>query len=291
MCSRAESGQDARAHPQYARPGEQATRVRVRTPSGEGWEEPGRRAGEDGSASDGQEGHERALPGGSRAARRPGAASTAGGSGRSGRWAPSPRRRSRTARWRCSSAAAVATSRCSTASSARTWPTAPPAATSSPRRRPDVILAVTRAVDRGSGVLYLYGNYAGDIMNFDIGRRARRRRGHPGADGARLGRRRLGPGRPAGPPARDRRRHLRHQDRRRGGHRARRTSTRWRASPRRRATPPARSASRVAAGSIPETGERTFELGDDEIEIGMGAPRRARRPRARRWRPPTRSST
>ena len=27
----------------------------------------------------------------------------------------------------------------------------------------------------------------------------------------------------------------------------------------------------LAAGSIPETGERTFELPDDEIEIGMGA--------------------
>ena len=26
----------------------------------------------------------------------------------------------------------------------------------------------------------------------------------------------------------------------------------------------------VAAGSIPETGEPTFELGDDEIEVGMG---------------------
>ena len=27
----------------------------------------------------------------------------------------------------------------------------------------------------------------------------------------------------------------------------------------------------VRAGSLPETGEPTFELGDDEIEIGMGA--------------------
>src|SRR5690606_38294707 len=27
----------------------------------------------------------------------------------------------------------------------------------------------------------------------------------------------------------------------------------------------------VAAGSIPETGKLTFELADDEIEIGMGA--------------------
>lgn len=33
---------------------------------------------------------------------------------------------------------------------------------------PDQILTATQAVDRGKGVLYLYGNYSGDIMNFDI---------------------------------------------------------------------------------------------------------------------------
>lgn len=30
------------------------------------------------------------------------------------------------------------------------------------------MLAVTRAVDGGRGVLYLYGNYGGDVMNFDL---------------------------------------------------------------------------------------------------------------------------
>ena len=34
---------------------------------------------------------------------------------------------------------------------------------------PDIVLEATKAVNRGKGVLYLYGNYAGDIMNFDIG--------------------------------------------------------------------------------------------------------------------------
>lgn len=34
---------------------------------------------------------------------------------------------------------------------------------------PDIVLEATRAVNRGKGVLYLYGNYAGDVMNFDIG--------------------------------------------------------------------------------------------------------------------------
>ena len=33
---------------------------------------------------------------------------------------------------------------------------------------PDPILACTRAVSGGAGVLYLYGNYAGDVMNFDM---------------------------------------------------------------------------------------------------------------------------
>ncbi len=33
---------------------------------------------------------------------------------------------------------------------------------------PDCILELTRAVDRGRGVLYLYGNYTGDVMNFDM---------------------------------------------------------------------------------------------------------------------------
>ena len=33
---------------------------------------------------------------------------------------------------------------------------------------PDVIAAAAKAVHRGKGVLFLYGNYAGDNMNFDM---------------------------------------------------------------------------------------------------------------------------
>jgi dihydroxyacetone kinase len=33
---------------------------------------------------------------------------------------------------------------------------------------PDTILEVTKAVDAGKGVLYVYGNYAGDVLNFDM---------------------------------------------------------------------------------------------------------------------------
>jgi len=34
---------------------------------------------------------------------------------------------------------------------------------------PDIVLAATQAADRGQGVLYVYGNYAGDNLNFDMG--------------------------------------------------------------------------------------------------------------------------
>lgn len=33
---------------------------------------------------------------------------------------------------------------------------------------PDLVLAATEAVDGGAGVIYVYGNYAGDILNFDL---------------------------------------------------------------------------------------------------------------------------
>ena len=33
---------------------------------------------------------------------------------------------------------------------------------------PDIVLEATRVLNQGRGVLYLYGNYAGDNMNFDI---------------------------------------------------------------------------------------------------------------------------
>ena len=33
---------------------------------------------------------------------------------------------------------------------------------------PDIVLAVTEALDQGNGVLYLYNNYTGDVLNFDM---------------------------------------------------------------------------------------------------------------------------
>ena len=34
---------------------------------------------------------------------------------------------------------------------------------------PDIVLDGAKAVNRGRGVLFLYGNYAGDVLNFDMG--------------------------------------------------------------------------------------------------------------------------
>jgi dihydroxyacetone kinase-like protein len=134
---------------------------------------------------------------------------------------------------------------------------------------PDVILAVTRAVNRGAGVLFLYGNYAGDIMNFDLAAEM------AAEEGIRVRTVRIWDDVASAPPDQ--------QELRRGiagdlfvvkiaGAAA---ATLGDLDDVVRVTEKARDATRsigvaVAAGSIPETGERTFELGDDEIEIGMG---------------------
>lgn len=134
---------------------------------------------------------------------------------------------------------------------------------------PDIILETTKAVHRGRGVLYLYGNYAGDNMNFDIAaemaadegievktvrvwddvasappERMHDRRGIAGdlfvikiAGGAAATLDNLGEVYRVAAKARD---HVRSMG------------------------------VAVSAGSIPETGEPTFELPEDEIEIGMG---------------------
>ncbi len=34
---------------------------------------------------------------------------------------------------------------------------------------PNIVFEATQAVDKGKGTLFLYGNYAGDVMNFDLG--------------------------------------------------------------------------------------------------------------------------
>jgi len=135
---------------------------------------------------------------------------------------------------------------------------------------PDLILAATKAVHRGNGVFYTYGNYAGDNMNFDIAaelatdegitvrtvriwddvaaaplERITDRRGIAGdffvvkiAGGAATELKTLDEAYRVAVKARDNTRSM---------------------------------GVALSAGSIPETGERTFELPEDEIEIGMGA--------------------
>jgi dihydroxyacetone kinase-like protein len=134
---------------------------------------------------------------------------------------------------------------------------------------PDVILEVTRALNQGRGVLYLYGNYAGDNMNFDI---AAEMAAEEGIETKTV---RVWDDVASAPPERV-------EDRRgiagdlfvikiAGGVAA----TSGDIEEVFRVTTQARDNTRsmgvaVAAGSIPETGEPTFELPEDEIEIGMG---------------------
>jgi dihydroxyacetone kinase-like protein len=134
---------------------------------------------------------------------------------------------------------------------------------------PDVILAAARAVDRGRGVLYVYGNYAGDNMSFDLAAEL------AADEGIATKTVRVWDDVAAAPPDRC-------EDRRgiagdlpvikiagavcaAGADldEAHRVAAKARDNTRSLGVA-------VAAGSIPETGEPTFELGEDEIEIGMG---------------------
>jgi dihydroxyacetone kinase-like protein len=134
---------------------------------------------------------------------------------------------------------------------------------------PDIILEATRALDQGNGVLYLYGNYAGDNMNFDIAAEM------AAEAGIKTKTVRIWDDVASAPPDKM-------QDRRgiagdllvikiAGGVSAKINDL----AEVYRITSRARDCTRsmgvaVAPGSIPETGEPTFDLPDDEIEIGMG---------------------
>jgi dihydroxyacetone kinase-like protein len=134
---------------------------------------------------------------------------------------------------------------------------------------PDLILNATRAVHRGRGVLYVYGNYAGDNMNFDI---AAEMAADEGIEVATV---RVIDDVAAMPPSR--------MDERRGiggaffqvkvaGAACSEASTLA------EATALVTSAQQnirtlgvaMSPGTIPQTGSPTFVLGDDEIEIGLG---------------------
>jgi dihydroxyacetone kinase-like protein len=134
---------------------------------------------------------------------------------------------------------------------------------------PDTILAATRALQQGRGVLYLYGNYAGDNMNFDIAAEMAR------DEGIRVQTVRVWDDAASAP--------LEKIQERRGiagdlfvikiagavTAQAKDLDEAWRVTARARDNTRSIGVA-VAAGSIPETGAPTFELGADEIEIGMG---------------------
>ena len=135
---------------------------------------------------------------------------------------------------------------------------------------PDIIVAAARAVHRGKGVLFLYGNYAGDNMNFDIAAELL------ADEGIEVRTQRVADDVAAAPPDRK-------HDRRgiagdalmikiAGGAAAELNSLAEVARVAAKAGDNMRSIGvAVSAGSIPETGKPTFELADDEIEVGMGA--------------------
>jgi phosphoenolpyruvate---glycerone phosphotransferase subunit DhaK len=134
---------------------------------------------------------------------------------------------------------------------------------------PNVVVEGTRAVHQGAGVLYVYGNYAGDNMNFDIGAEM------AADEGIAVKTVRIWDDVASAPLERI-------QDRRgiagdvfvikiAGAA----TATLKTLDEAYAVTVRARDNTRsigvaVSAGSIPETGAPTFTLPDDEIEIGMG---------------------
>lgn len=134
---------------------------------------------------------------------------------------------------------------------------------------PDTILAAVKAAHRGAGVLFVYGNYAGDNMNFDMAAELAE------DEGIAVRTVRVWDDVAAAPPDRL-------QDRRGiagdvfvikvAGAAAAELATLDEVA---RVAAKARDNTRslgvaVRAGSLPQTGEPTFELGEDEIEIGMG---------------------
>ncbi len=134
---------------------------------------------------------------------------------------------------------------------------------------PDSILEATRAVDRGRGVLYLYGNYTGDVMNFDIAAEM------AAEEGIEVRSVPIWDGVASAPLARkEERRGLAgdlYMIKIVGAAATRLRSLEAVEALAVRARENLRSLGvAVRAGSLPETGKLSFELPDDEMEIGVG---------------------
>ena len=161
-------------------------------------------------------------------------------------------------------------SQCSLDSSASTSPTARRAARCLPLLFPTLSSTPSGRSNRGRGVLFVYGNYAGDNMNFDIAAELAEE------EGVVTRTVRVWDDVAAAPLDRI-------TDRRgiagdfyvikvAGGASAELTDLDevYRIACKARDNTRSMGVA-LAAGSIPETGERTFELPEDELEIGMGA--------------------
>jgi len=131
---------------------------------------------------------------------------------------------------------------------------------------PQIIFEATKAIQRGKGVLYVYGNYEGDVMNFDVAtemaadagievKHARtmddvslpKGESRRGIAGSYFQVKIAGAACASGHSLEDAQRVTLH------------------------AQQNIRSLSvALRPGSLPETGQPTFTLGEDEIEIGMG---------------------
>ncbi|MFO1131563.1 MAG: dihydroxyacetone kinase subunit DhaK [Hyphomicrobiales bacterium] len=135
---------------------------------------------------------------------------------------------------------------------------------------PQTICEAARAIHRGKGVVFVYGNYSGDTMNFDMAAEML------AAEGIETRTIRVRDDVAVGAPDRP--------DERRGiagdlfvikiagGAAAELADLDEVARVAAKAEANTRSMGvAVSPGSLPESGKPTFEIGDDEIEIGMGA--------------------
>ena len=134
---------------------------------------------------------------------------------------------------------------------------------------PDLILTAAKAIHRGRGVLFVYGNYAGDNMNFDIAAEL------AAEEGIEVATVRVLDDVAAMPPDRaDERRGIGgafFQVKIAGAACAAASDLAEAAAIVRAAQAEIRSIGvALSPGSMPESGQPTFELGPDEMEIGMG---------------------
>jgi dihydroxyacetone kinase-like protein len=135
---------------------------------------------------------------------------------------------------------------------------------------PQTICEAARAIHRGRGVVFVYGNYSGDNMNFDMAAELL------AAEGIETRTIRVRDDVAVGAPGnRDERRGIAGDVfviKIAGGAAAELSNLDDVARVAAKAEENTRSMGvAISPGSLPESGKPTFELGEDEIEIGMGA--------------------